>query len=468
MCKTKMAVEATEPARRPPSSSSPRRPPTSSPRLSASQTPRFAPASSDPSPSASSSGGYYTSTSFPKHSSGTGASTGTGSSSLSGFRHSLPDNPVIYDFSELRSATNNFLAKPRHSSSSSSCWRCSLRGKDVVVFRRKFRRKIETSSLKELLGMICRSHLVSIAKLLGASVSGDNIFLAYEFVDGASLSDCLRNPKIPNFTVLGTWMSRMQVAADVAHGLDYIHNNTGLNMILVHNHIKSSSVLVTEPSFRAKICHFGTAQLCGEEDENDVLRMRAAAAAAEAEAQGGGGGGCGEITEEGAGEGPSASPRLKRSDSRRMQFEGARGYMSPEFRVTGVATQKSDVYSFGVVLLELLSGEEPFKYKYNKESREFVRTSIIDTARAAVDGDGGGGAEGRLRKWVDRRLSDSFPVEVAEKLVRLGLECVEADPDRRPDMSRVEGKVSKLYMQSKSWSNSINVPTNISVSIGPR
>ncbi|KAK3442338.1 hypothetical protein EUGRSUZ_B02528 [Eucalyptus grandis] len=231
MCKTKMAVEATEPARRPPSSS-PRRPPTSSPRLSASQTPRFAPASSDPSPSASSSGGDYTSTSFPKHSSGTGTSTGTGSSSLSGFRHSLPDNPVIYDFSELRSATNNFLAKPRHSSSSSSCWRCSLRGKDVIVFRRKFRRKIEMGSLKELLGMICRSHLVSIAKLLGASVSGDNIFLAYEFVDGASLSDCLRNPKIPNFTVLRTWMSRMQVAADVAHGLDYIHNNTGLNMIL--------------------------------------------------------------------------------------------------------------------------------------------------------------------------------------------------------------------------------------------
>jgi len=97
-----------------------------------------------------------------------------------------------------------------------------------------------------------------------------------------------------------------------------------------------------------------------------------------------------------------------------------------------------------------------------------VRTSIIDTARAAVDGDGGGGVEGRLRKWVDRRLSDSFPVEVAEKLVRLGLECVDADPDRRPDMSRVEGKVAKLYMQSKSWSNSINVPTNISVSIGPR
>ncbi|KAI6685829.1 hypothetical protein NL676_031742 [Syzygium grande] len=460
MCRTKMAVEATEPTRRPPHSSS-------SPRLSPSQTSsRLAP--SDPSASASSSGGYYTSTSLPKVSSGTGTG-GTGTSShssanpLSSFRRTLPDNPVIYDFSELRSATNNFLAKTRHSSSSSSSWRCSLRGKDVVVFQRKFRRKIDMGRLKDLLGMICRSHLVSIAKLLGASVSGDNIYLVYEFVDGASLSDCLRNPKMPNFTVLGTWMSRMQIAADVAHGLDYIHNNTGLNMILVHNHIKSSSILVTEPSFRAKICHFGTAQLCGEADENDVLRERA-------EKGGGGGGEIREEEEEGAGEGPSGPRLTKRSDSRRMQFEGARGYMSPEFRVTGVATQKSDVYAFGVVLLELLSGEEPFKYKYDKESRGFLRTSIIETARAAVDGGDnmGGGVEGRLRKWVDRRLGDSFPVEAAEKLVRLGLQCVEPDPDKRPDMSRVEGKVSKLYMQSKSWSDSIKVPTNISVSLGPR
>ncbi|XP_048137097.1 protein LYK5 [Rhodamnia argentea] len=460
MCKTKMAVEATEPRRRPPLSSS-------TPGLSPSQTPRLAPGPSDPSASASSSGGYYTSTSFPKLSSGAGTGTGTGTSSLSSstslssFRHSLPDNPVIYDFSELRSATNNFLAKPRHSSSSSSSssssWRCSVRGKDVVIFQRKFRRKIDMRRLRDLLGMICRSHLVSIAKLLGASVSGNNIFLVYEFVDGASLSDCLRNPKMPNFTVLGTWMSRMQIAADVAHGLDYIHNHTGLNMILVHNHIKSSSIVVTEPSFKAKICHFGTAQLCGEADENDVLRERAVPAEG------------GEIREEGAGEGPSGSPLMERSDSRRMQFEGVRGYMSPEFRVTGVATQKSDVYSFGVVLLELLSGEEPFKYKYDKESGDFVRTSIVETARAAVDGwDGGGGVEGRLRKWMDRRLRDSFPVEVAEKLVRLGLECVEADPDRRPDMSRVEGKMSKLYMQSKSWSDRIKVPTNISVSLGPR
>lgn len=56
----------------------------------------------------------------------------------------------------------------------------------------------------------------------------------------------------------------MQIATDLASGLNYIHNDAGLDGRFVHNHIKSSSVIVTEPSLNAKICHFGTAELCGE------------------------------------------------------------------------------------------------------------------------------------------------------------------------------------------------------------
>ncbi|KAG4198755.1 hypothetical protein ERO13_A05G105600v2 [Gossypium hirsutum] len=422
------------------------------PRTRSNQSPRTPASHLSPSPSTSESNpttaAYTNTSSYTKDTSwGTSLSC---QSSLSSLRQSLSENPHIYDITEIRTATNNFLAK-RYSSTSSSavsaaaCWRCNLRGRDTVVFQRKFRRKIQTSQLKERMSIICRSNHMSIIKLLGASISGDHIYLVYEFIQGSNLVECLRNPRNPSYTVLSTWISRMQIATDLAHGLDYVHNNTGLNLSIVHNHIKSSSIIVTEPSFNAKICHFGTAQLRRETD--DIETLETGSSKRETEIEGG-----------------NASFReLKRYDSGDRHFEGLRDYMSPEFRSSGSVTQKSDVFAFGVVILELLSGEEPLKYRYDKETGDFLRTSVIDTAMAAT-------AEGRegLRQWVDRRMNDSFPVEVAEKLIQLALDCVHVDPDNRPDMGRVAGKISKLYLESRIWLENVKVPTGISVSLAPR
>ncbi|KAL4332559.1 hypothetical protein GQ457_07G034550 [Hibiscus cannabinus] len=416
-------------------------------RSRSSRSPRTPPAHLSSSPSASESTpttvAYTTTASYRKE---TSWETSISSpSSLSSFRQSLPENPHIYDITEIRTATNNFLAK-RYSSTSSSnaaSWRCYLRGRDTVVFQRKIRRKIHESQLKERLSILCRSNHMSIIKLLGASISGDYIYLVYEFIEGPNLVQCLRNPRNPSFTVLSTWISRMQIATDLAHGLDYVHNSTGLNLSIVHNHIKSSSIIITESSFNAKICHFGTEQLCGE---TEVSRML------ETDPSG---------RETGIEEGNVSFRELK--SGRDKEFEGPRDYMSPEFRSNGIVTQKSDVYAFGVVILELLSGKEPLKYRYDISTGVFVRTALMDTAAAAT-------AEGRegLRRWVDRRLNDSFPVEVAGKLIRLALDCVHVDPDKRPDMGRVAGKISKLYLESRIWSENIKLPTGISVSLAPR
>ncbi|GMP22615.1 hypothetical protein CsSME_00000553 [Camellia sinensis var. sinensis] len=355
--------------------------------------------------------------------------------SLPRLRESLPEKAQIYEFSEICSATNNFLAKKLSSSSSSVSWRCVIRGNDVVVFQRKFRRPIHSEDLRHRLSLIYKSHHTSLIKLRGASVSGTYIYLVYDYIHGANLANCLRNSQNPNFTVLSNWMSRMQVATDIAHGLDYIHHSTGLSSSsgFIHNHIKSSSIIVIEPSLNAKLCHFGTADLCGEIANSE-----------EAE--------------------ESKLSRFKKSDSRAMVFEGTRGYMSPEFQSAGVATQKSDVFALGVVILELLSGEEPFRFIHDGESGGYRRVSVVETAREAVEGGGGG----RLRRWMDRRLKDSYPLEVAEKIVRVGLDCVDPDPDRRPDMGRVASRISKLYLESKHWAEKIGVPTDFTISLAPR
>lgn len=298
---------------------------------------------------------------------------------------------------------------------------------------------MQESELKSRLSVICRSHHSSIIKILGASISNDHIYLVYEFVNGSNLAICLRNPRNPDFTVLSTWMSRIQIATDLAHGLDYIHNTAGFSIDLVHKHVKSSAVIITEPSLNAKICHFGAADLCGETERKGS-----------------------EITEDDL-------PELTRIESRGRQFEGVRGYMSPEFQSTGVATHQSDVYAFGVVILELLTGKEPVKYKYDKSRGEVRKISVIETATTALEGgDGEEGAEGRLRRWMDIRLKDSFPVEVAEKLTRIALECVDVDPHNRPDMRRVAGKISKLYLESKRWSAKVRPPPDFTVSLAPR
>ncbi|KAK4255127.1 hypothetical protein QN277_008164 [Acacia crassicarpa] len=441
MCKTKMAVDASTPRNtRTPKSRTP----------SASRP--AADSSFDPSSSYTSSAAYSGSSGF-RLTSDTSISSGA---SLSSFRDSLPENPHIYDFSEICSATNNFLARRYSSSSSTPSWRCTLRGRDVIVFQRKFRRKLQVNQVRERLSVIGRSHHVSIIKLVGACMSGDHIYLVYDFVNGANLSDCLRNKKNLNFTVLSSWISRMQVATDLAEGLDYIHNKTGLTLNFVHNHIKSSAIIVTEPSFNARISHFGAAQMCGEiEEESESAKQM-------------------EAIQEASSSSPSSSTKskdAKPSRSSNTQFEGVRGYMAPEYQSTGVATQKSDVYAFGVVILELLSGDEPLKFKYDKKTGEFVTNSVIDTARVVLEGNpnGSGGVEGRLRRWMDRRLKDSFPVEVVEEVTRVALSCVHVDPDKRPNMGRVAGKISRLYLKSRIWSDNMRTPTDIlSTSFAPR
>ncbi|XP_062092988.1 receptor-like serine/threonine-protein kinase At2g45590 [Humulus lupulus] len=437
MCRSKKSTDVVEPG----GSSAIQR----TPRASRSSRPSSA---DDPSSSYNLISNNFTTSSSYK---GSSYSSFSSSASLAGIKASLPDNPHIYEFSELSSATGNFLRNRFSSSSSSSSWRCSLRGKEAIVFQRKFRRPIESPELQIRLSTICRSHHNSLIKLLGASISGNYIYLAYEFVRGANLADCLRNSKNPSFTILSTWLSRMQIATDLAHGLDYVHHCSGLRSNFVHNHIKTSSiVIVSDESMNAKLCHFGTSELCGE-IESEVVTDSENSREIESE-----------ITVKKTDSSSSSKKNLKKSRSRALKVEGTRGYMAPEFQLTGTPTQKCDVYAFGVVILELLSGEEPLKYRLEEAyDGGYRRVSVIETARAAVEG-------GELRKWVDRRMKDSYPVEVAEKMIRVGLDCVEGDPAKRPDMGRVAGLVSMLFLESQNWAKKIGMPTDFSVSLAPR
>ncbi|KAF7087004.1 hypothetical protein CFC21_090232 [Triticum aestivum] len=412
MCKTKSAT-ATSMAR------------------SSATTPTTATAHGRRSPRGNTNGSHPGPTSYSTSSAALSTSSSSAASSLQALKDSLPDLPLLLTFAELAAATKNFSPAHRLApGSSTNSFRCALRGHPAAVFRRALRR--DPAEVSARLAVLGHCHHAAIARLYGAAASPDGaLFLAYELVPGAApLSALLRGAYNPSFTPLASWHSRLRLAADACDALSYVHLQAGT----VHNRLSSSSVLVCGqgPLLRAKLAHFGSADLAGELPDDE------------------------------SGDGKEA--RHRRTGSRGRRIEGTRGYMAPELTAGGSPTRRSDVFALGVLLLELVSGQEPVRYEFNKATGDYERTSLIESASAAS---ATGGGEG-MRQWVDRRLKDSFPIDAAEALTTLALQCVSKDPAARPDMSWVAAKVSKLFLEAQEWGDKFRVPTDISISMAPR
>jgi serine/threonine protein kinase len=50
------------------------------------------------------------------------------------------------------------------------------------------------------------------------------------------------------------------------------------------------------------------------------------------------------------------------------------GYMAPEYAMDGIFSTKSDVYSFGVLLLEIISGQQNNRFRFEDEPQNFLLT----------------------------------------------------------------------------------------------
>uniref|UniRef100_A0A7N0T962 Protein kinase domain-containing protein n=1 Tax=Kalanchoe fedtschenkoi TaxID=63787 RepID=A0A7N0T962_KALFE len=151
-----------------------------------------------------------------------------------------------------------------------------------------------------LLGRLHHRHLVN---LLGYCVEKGQHMLVYEYMSNGSLENILYGEQEGSLT----WDERLQIALDVSHGIEYLHE--GAVPPVIHRDLKSANILLDQ-SMRAKVADFGLS-------------------------------------------------KEQVADGRNSGLKGTYGYMDPAYISTNKFTLKSDIYSFGIILFELITAIHP-------------------------------------------------------------------------------------------------------------
>ncbi|KAF3790522.1 L-type lectin-domain containing receptor kinase S-4 [Nymphaea thermarum] len=214
----------------------------------------------------------------------------------------------------------------------------------------------------------------NLVQLQGWCRRQNDLLLVYDFMPNGSL-DCFlfNDEKAKSFD----WEQRFKILKGIASGLLYLHE--GWEQVVVHRDVKANNVLL-DAEMNGKLGDFGLARLHEHGQNPQTTRV-----------------------------------------------VGTLGYMAPELSRTGKATASADVYSYGAVLLEMASGKRPIETMVSEEEGEMV---LVEWVLKNWQG-------GDILRAMDSRLEGKFLMEEAELVLKLGVLCSQAVPDKRPTMRQV-------------------------------
>ena len=220
---------------------------------------------------------------------------------------------------------------------------------------------------------IGQTHHRNLVQLVGFCVEGSKRLLVYEFMSNGPLSDHLFKAALRP-----AWKDRARFALDVARGLFYLHEECGVHII--HCNLNPQNILLDD-TLTAKISDFGFARL--------IMPNQA------------------KLT---SGDGEST------------------GYFAPEWQKNALISVKSDIYSFGVVLFEIVCCRRNIDVKVSSPD-EIVLSSWVYNCYVS----------GELIKLVGSGDGDddSLDMKALERMVKVGLWCVQDEPALRPLMKNV-------------------------------
>ncbi|XP_039158975.1 senescence-induced receptor-like serine/threonine-protein kinase [Eucalyptus grandis] len=245
----------------------------------------------------------------------------------------------------------------------------------------------------QLLMIVHHGNLVS---LFGYCDDFKHIALIYEYMANGNLRQHLSgkvkmNPTEDHLKVL-TWSKRLQIAVDVAQGLDYLHN--GCKPPIIHRDLKTANILLNE-NFRAKIADFGLSRAFATENDSYVSTCPA----------------------------------------------GTFGYLAPEFQSHGNLNKKSDVYSFGIILFELITGQPAIMTSQDGNANMHILQWLIPIVES-----------GDIQRIMDPRLQGKFDINLAWKVVEIAMSCTRSTAIQRPDINDVLADLKESLVNKSSGS----------------
>uniref|UniRef100_A0ACD5VBW1 Uncharacterized protein n=1 Tax=Avena sativa TaxID=4498 RepID=A0ACD5VBW1_AVESA len=208
-----------------------------------------------------------------------------------------------YHYKDLQKATNNFTTILGQGSFGPVYKAVMATGEIVAV---KALASDSTQGEREFqteVILLSRLHHRNLVNLVGYCVEKGQHILIYEYMSNGNLASLLYGDNKRSLT----WQERLQIAHDVSHGIEYLHE--GAVPPVIHRDLKSANILL-DHSMRAKVADFGLSK-------EEVF------------------------------------------DGSKSGLKGTYGYMDPDYITTNKFTKKSDVYSFGIILFELITAINP-------------------------------------------------------------------------------------------------------------
>ncbi|KAK3138351.1 hypothetical protein QOZ80_5AG0367680 [Eleusine coracana subsp. coracana] len=281
----------------------------------------------------------------------------------------------LYDYETIAAATEGFSTSNKLGEGGfGPVYKGKLEDGQEIAVKTLSRSSIQgLDEFRNEVMLIAKLQHRNLVRLIGCSISGQEKILIYEYMPNKSLDYFLFDK---SKSMLLDWQTRYHIIEGIARGLLYLHQDSRYRII--HRDLKTSNILL-DKEMTPKISDFGMARMFGN-DETEINTLRVV---------------------------------------------GTYGYMAPEYAMDGVFSVKSDVFSFGVIVLEIITGiRNRGVYSYSGH------LNLLAHAWSLL-------VEGKSLDLVDETLKGSFDSDEVLKCLKVGLLCVQENPDDRPLMSQV-------------------------------